>query len=149
MPSSYLYNIWLLILSSSWAHVVINSSKNQPEPPQNLNYVVLSSTSVLLTWDAVHPLNGKIKAYSVHYVESGNSLSLTRCWYICSISSWIMFPNILKICWWYILLCICPPSEWICISQYREQCNGEAGSVTKYITPSRRSQAQHKLYSLC
>ncbi|XP_063605613.1 protogenin B-like [Penaeus indicus] len=59
--------------ASSWALVVINSSKNQPEPPQNLNYVVLSSTSVLLTWDAVHPVNGELKAYSVHYVESEGS----------------------------------------------------------------------------
>lgn len=87
-----------LLLSSSWALVVINSSKNQPEPPQNLNYVVLSSTSVLLTWDAVHPLNGELKAYSVHYVESGNSLYLNCCWYIYSISSLIiLFPNILNI----------------------------------------------------
>ncbi|MPC26838.1 Protogenin B [Portunus trituberculatus] len=41
--------------ASSWAPMVINSSKNHPDPPQNLHYVVLSSTSVLLTWDAVLP----------------------------------------------------------------------------------------------
>ncbi|XP_045123177.1 protogenin B-like [Portunus trituberculatus] len=56
--------------ASSWAPMVINSSKNHPDPPQNLHYVVLSSTSVLLTWDAVLPTSEKIKAYSIHYFES-------------------------------------------------------------------------------
>ncbi|KAK8731820.1 hypothetical protein OTU49_007280, partial [Cherax quadricarinatus] len=56
--------------ASSWAPMVINSSENKPDPPQNLHYVVLSSTSVLLTWDAVYPSNDKIKAYSIHYFES-------------------------------------------------------------------------------
>ncbi|XP_045585005.1 protogenin B isoform X2 [Procambarus clarkii] len=59
--------------ASSWAPMVINSSNNHPHPPQNLHYVVLSSTSVLLTWDPVYPPSDKIKAYSIHYSQSEGS----------------------------------------------------------------------------
>ncbi|CAL4079350.1 unnamed protein product, partial [Meganyctiphanes norvegica] len=56
--------------ASSWAHMFVNSSKNQPDPPQNLQYVLLSPSSVLLSWDPVNPASGEVlKAYSIHYNE--------------------------------------------------------------------------------
>ncbi|XP_068231386.1 protogenin B-like isoform X1 [Palaemon carinicauda] len=64
--------------ASSWAPMEIKSSKNNPDPPKNLRYKVLSSTSVLLEWDAATPID-EIKAYSVHYSETeGNKLEGSR-----------------------------------------------------------------------
>ncbi|XP_064099963.1 protogenin-like isoform X2 [Macrobrachium nipponense] len=63
--------------ASSWAPMLIKSSKNNPDPPKNLRYKVLSSTSVLLEWDPVTPVD-EIKAYSVHYSETeGNKLEIS------------------------------------------------------------------------
>ncbi|XP_050735745.1 protogenin-like isoform X2 [Eriocheir sinensis] len=55
--------------ASSWAPIVINSSYNHPDPPQDLRSLVLSSTSVLLTWKPVMSTAEKIKAYSIHFYE--------------------------------------------------------------------------------
>lgn len=59
------------------ARLQLNTSGDQPSPPTGLKARPLSSTSILLTWNASSPSTGQlIQAYSVHYLPTsgGNEL---------------------------------------------------------------------------
>lgn len=47
----------------------VNSSADPPEPPRDLRYQLLSSTSVLLQWTSAYNPNHIIVAYALHISE--------------------------------------------------------------------------------
>lgn len=57
--------------ASAAARYHINASRDQPDPPMGLRAETLSSTSILLTWNASLARNGlPIQAYTVHCVPT-------------------------------------------------------------------------------
>ncbi|XP_076033243.1 protogenin B-like isoform X2 [Oratosquilla oratoria] len=56
--------------SMAWGHIYINSSKQNPDPPRDVEVKVLSSTDVLVQWKPAYSPSGVVQAYSIHFVES-------------------------------------------------------------------------------
>ncbi|RXG68992.1 Protogenin [Armadillidium vulgare] len=59
------------IYQTSWSYLLVNSSEDHPQPPKQLQAVLLGSTSVWLSWSPENTPGTKIKGYSIHLTEHG------------------------------------------------------------------------------
>ncbi|KAL7633961.1 UNVERIFIED_CONTAM: hypothetical protein RMT77_015922 [Armadillidium vulgare] len=57
--------------ATSWSYLLVNSSEDHPQPPKQLQAVLLGSTSVWLSWSPENTPGTKIKGYSIHLTEHG------------------------------------------------------------------------------
>lgn len=62
------------------ANCCVKIPGDQPHPPPGLKAVTMSSSAILLSWEAVYsPASSPIQAYTVHYVPTHGNMLCIHC----------------------------------------------------------------------